>query len=105
MNSILRQRVAATASIHRWATSHQDRGTWLVECLTRHSRLDWGVLDEADAATNAAAIGMRRGRVLSAYRVPIPRATMDTPDDHIWIITNEIGDESSPVTILWPSDY
>ncbi len=102
MNSLLLQRVAATATIHRWATSHEDRCTWLVECLTRHSRHDWGDLD---AAANTAVIDMRRGRVLSAYRVPTSLATIDAPDDHVWIITDEIGDASSPVTILWPSDY
>ncbi len=105
MNSLLLQRVTATVAIHRWATSHADRCTWLVECLTRHSRNDWGELDDTVSAANAAAIDTHQGRVFSAYRVPTSLATIDTPDDHVWIITDEIGDASSPVTILWPSDY
>ncbi len=60
---------------------------------------------KADIAANAAAIDLRRGRLLSAYQVPMPLAKIDTPDDHVWIITEKTGDESSPVTVLWPSDY
>ena len=105
MNRLLRQRVVATAAIHRWATSHDDRHTWLVECLTRHSGHDWGDLDEYDAAANTAAIDARRVRVISTYPVPTWLATIDTADDHVWIITDDVADASSPVTILWPSDY
>lgn len=105
MNSLLRNRVTTTTAVHRWATSHENRCAWLVECLTRHSRHDWGDLDEHDAAANSAAVSGRRGRVLSTYRVPVWLSTLDTPDDHVWIITDDLGDPSSLVTILWPSDY
>jgi hypothetical protein len=43
--------------------------------------------------------------VLSTYRVPVWLSTLDTPDDHVWIITDYLGDPSGLVTVLWPSDY
>ena len=105
MNSLLRQRVVATAAVHRWAASHDHRCTWLVECLARHGRHDWGDLDEQDVAMNSAAVDAHKGRVLSTYPVPTWLATIDTPDNHVWIITDDLADASSPITVLWPSDY
>ena len=54
---------------------------------------------------NSAAVDAHKGRVLSTYPVPTWLATIDTPDNHVWIITDDLADASSPITVLWPSDY
>ena len=95
-------RVTATPALHAWATTHPDRCTWLVECLDRHHRDDWGDLDDHDHAANVSAVVNADGRIVSNYPLP-DHLTGASPDSTVWIITDQ--DEAPVITVLWPSDY
>ena len=70
-----------------------------LEYIQRHSRGDWGDLDDEDKRANDAAL--RSGaRILSAYRL--------ADGTRIWIITDaEIDSEHNrqATTILLPDEY
>lgn len=64
------------------------------EFLTRHQRLEQGVLGEDDYALNILAAQSGDDRILSAY--------MTTLDVKLWIITES---DRSATTILLPEEY
>ena len=43
--------------------------------------------------------------MLSRYPVPDWLSDPTTPDDAVWIITDDTADPSGVVTVLWPTDY
>lgn len=64
----------------------------LLACLLRHSRGDWGNLDEHDDRANTE--GTHTGdRLLSSYELP---------EGTLWIVTEA---DRSVTTMLLPSDY
>lgn len=65
---------------------------FIASCLHRHTRKDWGDLDEEDKKANDRAV-LTGGRVLSSY---------DLRGDKLWIITEA---DRSITTILCPSEY
>lgn len=66
----------------------------LLLLLVRHSRGDWGDLDEDDKAANDAAMASGEDRILSSYVLP--------SDENVWIITEA---DRSATTALLPSEY
>lgn len=97
-------RTVTTRPLISWAADHEDRLVWLIECLSRHAGGDWGNLDPADRAANAAAVHHGSGRVLSVYPIPAQLAGGNA-DPTIWIITDDVGDPDTATTCLWPSEY
>lgn len=66
----------------------------LLTLMARHSRGDWGDLDEEDKAANDAAVTSGEDRILSSYVLP--------SGEKIWIITEA---DRSATTALLPSEY
>jgi hypothetical protein len=91
-----------TRRVLEWAGTDDDRHAWIVDCLARHHRHDWGDVDHHDWAVNDRALACRAGRLLSAYDAP---DRVDPPDGQLWIITEDLDDAETITTILWPSDY
>jgi len=70
-----------------------------LQFLSRHARGDWGELDDADKAANAAAL-QSGVRLMSAYTLP--------DGTKLWIITDaEIDDNHNrqATTLLLPDEY
>ncbi|MBV6791560.1 hypothetical protein [Xanthomonas euvesicatoria] len=60
----------------------------------RHTRGDWGDLDDSDRRQNDAALKSGQDRLFSSYQV--------APDLTLWIITEW---DRSVTTLLLPSEY
>lgn len=65
----------------------------ILDCLTRHSRGDWGTVDTEDRAANDRAADSGEERILSVYLIGRTK---------IWIITEW---DRSYTTILLPNEY
>ena len=70
-----------------------DFALFVVTCMARHARGDWGTVDAEDKAENDLSV-TRHLRLLSAYESPL--------HPKLWIITE--ADRSS-TTVLFPSEY
>ena len=92
----------ATSRIVGWASDQPERHAFVLDCLARHHRHDWGDLDPHDWDLNDRAVGCQSGRVLSTYVVPAELAPLDAS---LWIITDDLESADAPTTILGPSDY
>ena len=64
---------------------------WIMSCIDRHAKGEWGDLDEEDKQENERAL-KQGGRLMSVYK---DRGT-------IWIITEA---DRSATTILLPEEY
>ena len=72
-----------------------------INCLGRHIRGDWGVVDQRDRQTNFDAL--RNGdRILSAYPIDNSKPCKGWGDNTLWIITEA---DRSATTFLLPSEY
>jgi hypothetical protein len=72
---------------------------FMMECLKRHTRQDWGDLDAEDRNHNQWSLNNGE-RILSSYN--IPATCPETRDGKLWIITER---DRSYTTLLFPSDY
>jgi hypothetical protein len=72
-----------------------------LDCLTRHQRGDWGVVDHDDAAANLEAVGAGN-RILSAYAIDPAKPSKGHGDNTLWIITEA---DRSVTTLLLPDEY
>ena len=97
--------VVMTARLAAWIDGEPTRIAWLIECLDRHSRCDWGDLDHADGRSNDQAVAATDGRVLSNYELPGPLIDTPADDTSVWIITDDLNDTDRTTTVLWPIDY
>jgi hypothetical protein len=97
--------VVLTAHVAQWADDDPMRTAWIIDCLHRHSRGDWGELDPDDNAANSYALRHGDGRVLSRYPIPAELTDPTIEDDAVWIITDDVADPDTFTTVLWPSDY
>jgi hypothetical protein len=97
--------VVMTARLSAWIEGEPTRIAWLIECLDRHSRCDWGDLDDADWRSNDRAVAASDGRVLSNYELPGPLIDTAADDTSVWIITDDLNDTDRTTTVLWPTDY
>ena len=97
-------RTVVTSAVHAWAEAEPTRMVWLAGCLARHLAGDWGDLDADDRAANDHALRHRRGRLLSAYKLPADLAGTTT-EQQLWVITDDLEDPDTATTILWRSDY
>ena len=91
-----------TSGVARWAGEVDERHTWIADCLGRHHLHDWGDLERDDWQQNDRAVSVRAGRVLSAYTAPV---AFEPIDAQLWIITDDVDDEDTLTTMLWPSEY
>ena len=91
-----------TSGLARWAGDTDERHAWIADCLGRHHLHDWGDLERDDWQQNDRAVSMLAGRVLSAYTAPV---AFEPVDAQLWIITDDIHDEDTLTTMLWPSEY
>ena len=94
-----------TARLAAWIDGEPTRIAWLIECLDRHSRCEWGDLDEADRRSNDHAVAARDGRVLSNYELPGRLIDTAADDASVWVITDDLDDTDRTTTVLWPIDY
>lgn len=84
-----------TAGIAEWiakAPNPDIRNTQIMQCLYKHSKGDWGLVDEEDWETNNQAVKNGQ-RLVSAYEIDGSR---------IWIITEW---DRSVTTVLFPHEY
>jgi len=70
--------------------------------IARHQVGDWGVLDEADAAKNEAAL-VAGNRLMSVYAID-EQKPHTAQDNALWIITEDT-DMGRATTLLTPDDY
>jgi hypothetical protein len=71
----------------------EEAGTSPTTLLDRHSRGDWGDLDQEDKRANDRAV-VDDERLLSAYTLPTGR--------RVWVVTEW---DRSATTVLLPEDY
>lgn len=77
------------------------RHDYLLQCLHRHVRGDWGNVCEEDAATNAEAV-TAGFRILSAYAIDPGKPCKGFGKNTLWIITEA---DRSATTFLLPEEY
>jgi hypothetical protein len=74
---------------------------YLQECLSRHVRGDWGVVDKEDWRSNFEAL-MNGDRLSSAYPIDPAKPSKGYGENTLWIITEA---DRSVTTFLLPSEY
>ena len=75
--------------------------SYMLDCLSRHQRGDWGCACAEDRATNAEAVtaGMR---IISSYPIDPAKPCQGWGDNTLWVITEA---DRSVTTLLLPSEY
>ena len=75
--------------------------SYMIDCLARHQRGDWGCACAEDKATNDEAVtaGMR---VISAYPLDPAKPCQGWGDNTLWVITEA---DRSVTTFLLPEEY
>jgi|1186.fasta_scaffold225539_2 hypothetical protein len=82
------------------ALNNVGRG-YMIHCLARHMRGDWGCVCEEDRETNNEA--MQSGlRILSAYPIDPEKPCKGFGENTLWIITEA---DRSVTTFLLPEEY
>lgn len=74
---------------------------YLLACLARHVRGDWGCCCEEDKALNDAALASG-DRLLSAYPLDATKPCAGHGDNTLWVITEA---DRSATTFLLPDEY
>jgi hypothetical protein len=74
---------------------------YLIHCLLRHGRGDWGNVCDDDKATNDQAL-IDGDRLLSAYPIDPAQPCKGYGDNCLWIITEA---DRSVTTFLLPDEY
>jgi hypothetical protein len=74
---------------------------YLLQCLGRHFRGDWGCVCEEDAETNNGGV-RGGGRLLSAYPIDETKPCKGFGDNTLWIITEW---DRGVTTFLFPDEY
>jgi hypothetical protein len=77
------------------------RHEFVLACLDRHVRGDWGVVCEEDRRENDKSLATGQ-RIISAYLIPEALRGDGICDAKVWIITEW---DRSVTTVLFPSDY
>ena len=88
--------IVATSGVME-ETTHDYR----MECLARHIRGDWGMVDQEDRKTNFDAM-MNGLRILSAYPIDPAQPCAGWGTNTLWIITEA---DRSTTTFLLPQEY
>lgn len=120
--------VVATRAVDQQLICYEGGRAFVIECLRRHERGDWGDLGDDDSGANDLAL-TTGARILSSYPIPerLRRGPAggesgtgvgDSPgngsdrrppiaDERLWIITEaEDAPGARPqTTVLFPSDY
>lgn len=71
------------------------------DCLDRHRKWDWGIVDDEDWETNNSQ-ARRNGQVLSAYTIDEGLPGKNWGANCLWVITEG---NRSVTTVLLPSEY
>ena len=74
---------------------------YMMACLARHARGDWGLVSKDDAARNDAAV-KEDLRILSAYPLDPEKPCEGFGSNTLWIITEA---DRSTTTVLLPDEY
>jgi hypothetical protein len=74
---------------------------YMLRCLKRHLRGDWGCVCAEDAETNNAAV-TDGNRILSAYPIDPAKPSEGFGKNTLWIITEA---DRSVTTFLLPEEY
>lgn len=96
--------LSVTRGVHEIALQSVTFHQWVMSCVFRHSKCDWGDTCNEDSKNNEIAIGTG-GRLFSVFRKP---SELDISEDKIWIITEAISLETGQremTTVLFPSEY
>lgn len=101
MKALRLGRFVVSSTIAEFARAEPAFGAYLLECVTRHQRGDWGDVDPEDRRLNDLAHRAGDARILSVYRLPGDFLRL-APDGKFWLITEA---DRSATTALWPSDY
>lgn len=86
--------VVMTAGVIQKVDNDPDFAAFILSCMVRYKKNDWGTLDKEDKAENDRALVLGN-RLLAAYIYP-------ADNTKIWIITEW---DRSVTTILFPSEY
>ena len=86
-------KIVVTNGVHEWSLVKSEFYHFVIGCLKRHARGDWGNLTPEDRKQNELAL-KDGSRLFSAYE------TRDLPK--IWIITEA---DRSATTVLFPDEY
>lgn len=107
-----------SAGINESIASSEKVAKFVYDCLTRHSYMDWGNVDDEDWDANDYAVSLGspmsgnrvklgEDRVLSAYKIPdklfpLFKSGYFGKSKKIWIITEPY---SYYTTVLYPDEY
>lgn len=85
--------VTTPAALRFCGLNHID----IFDLLTRHSKGDWGDLEDTDKMANDVAL-VDGGRLLSSYKFSAGK---------VWVLTEAKGDDGKRAStcVLLPSDY
>ena len=87
-----------TQGINHQIDENLEFGRFVLKCLERHKKGNWGNCSKEDIETNEAAL-KSGDRLFSVYKIP---KTLKMRKDKIWIITEA---NRSATTVLFPSEY
>jgi hypothetical protein len=74
---------------------------YLLQCLDRHLRCDWGIVCKEDAASNTEAL-TKGSRIFSAYPIDLSKPCKGFGANTLWVITEY---DRSVTTFLLPNEY
>jgi len=86
--------------------SHSGFSGFINNSLQRHRNKDWGDVSEEDKISNDYAVH-EGGRLVSTYKIPVLPGFSSSISNHIWIITEAVGESGSRAStcILFPHEY
>ena len=90
--------VVMTSSISNFINKDIANELFVINCIKRHHKADWGDCCTEDSNSNDDAL-INSGRLLSSYKITNPDSPVHLK---IWIITEW---DRSVTTVLFPSDY
>ncbi len=93
--------IVETKGVAEDASSDHLFGTFVSNCIVKHSHGDWGDISEEDKLSNDEA-AKGEDRIVSVYNIPSIFISEERPEDELWIITEW---DRSATTILYPSEY
>ena len=91
--------LVATAGVAEAMESCESFRQFILSCLGRYTKGDWGELEEPDKEMNDEAL-TDESRILASYKMPA-EIPIDYADK-VWIITES---DRSSTTILFPEEY
>ena len=96
--------IAVTRGVHDVALEHSPFHHWVLSCIERIRKLDWGDTCHEDSLQNDESV-IDGSRILSVYNIPQELCKVS---DRIWIITEAVSSDTGRreyTTVLFPTQY